>query len=265
MMRRLGWPVNAKRVRRWMEELGIDGAPPKRRQRTTNSNHSFPRYPNLVKDLEITRPDHVWVADITYIRLRHEFVYLAVLMDVFTRSIRGWHLAATSTKASPWPPSNALSSWPPRPSITPIRACSTRPPPMSSACRPSTFSSAWRPSASLAKMVMPNASCAPSRKSRPRLPVDDIVVAADKTKSVAVCPWALLELARVCQEYRAVHGGSEPCLSPSPPSCPPAVSETARPRTALGGDSSGPAGGVTPPAGSNARRTPRSRRRGGAA
>ena len=44
-------------------------------------------------DLEITRPDQVWVADITYIRLRQEFVYLAVLMDVFTRNIRGWHLS----------------------------------------------------------------------------------------------------------------------------------------------------------------------------
>jgi putative transposase len=95
MMRRLSWPVNSKRVRRWMDELGIHGAPPSRRKRTTNSNHAFPRYPNLVKDLEITRPDQVWVADITYIRLRREFVYLAVLMDVFTRSIRGWHLGRT--------------------------------------------------------------------------------------------------------------------------------------------------------------------------
>jgi len=93
MMRRLDWPVNAKRVRRWMTELGIHGAPPTRTKRTTNSNHAFPRYPNLVKDLEITRPDQVWVADITYIRLRREFVYLAILMDVFTRSIRGWHLS----------------------------------------------------------------------------------------------------------------------------------------------------------------------------
>jgi putative transposase len=93
MMRRLDWPVNAKRVRRWMDELGIHGAPPIRKKRTTNSNHAFPRYPNLVKDLEITRPNQVWVADITYIRLRREFVYLAILMDVFTRSIRGWHLS----------------------------------------------------------------------------------------------------------------------------------------------------------------------------
>ena len=92
MMRRLGWAVNGKRVRRWMEELNINGAPPARTRRTTDSNHAFPRFPNLVKDLEITRPNQVWVADITYIRLRQEFVYLAVLMDVFTRNIRGWHL-----------------------------------------------------------------------------------------------------------------------------------------------------------------------------
>ena len=93
MMRRLGWQVNDKRVRRWMDELGIHGKPPTRKKRTTNSNHAFPRYPNIVKDLEITRPNQVWVADITYIRLRREFVYLAVLMDLFTRSIRGWHLS----------------------------------------------------------------------------------------------------------------------------------------------------------------------------
>jgi putative transposase len=92
LMRRDGWPVNRKRVRRWMDELGITGAPPQRTRRTTNSQHAFPRYPNLVQNLQIRRPDQVWVADITYIRLRHDFVYLAVLMDVFTRTIRGWHL-----------------------------------------------------------------------------------------------------------------------------------------------------------------------------
>jgi putative transposase len=92
MMKRLGWSVNAKRVRRWMDELGLAGAPPVRKTRTTNSEHAFPRYPNLVKDLKIQRPEQIWVADITYIRLRDEFIYLAVVMDVFTRSIRGWHL-----------------------------------------------------------------------------------------------------------------------------------------------------------------------------
>lgn len=93
MMRRLGWHVNAKRVRRWMAELGIAGAPPPRGRRTTDSNHPFPRYPNLVENLEINRPDQVWVGDITYIRLGREFIYLAVLMDVCTRLVRGWHLS----------------------------------------------------------------------------------------------------------------------------------------------------------------------------
>jgi putative transposase len=60
--------------------------------RTTDSNHAYPRYPNLVADLTVTHPNHVWVGDITYVRVRTEFVYLAVLLDVFTRRIRGWHL-----------------------------------------------------------------------------------------------------------------------------------------------------------------------------
>jgi putative transposase len=84
--------VNTKRVRRLMAELGIQGRAPVRRKRTTNSDHPFPRYPNLVEGLEVVRPDQVWVADITYIRLQRDFVYLAVLMDVFTRQVRGWHL-----------------------------------------------------------------------------------------------------------------------------------------------------------------------------
>ena len=93
MLKRHGLTVNSKRVRRWMDELELSGAPPARKTRTTNSRHAFPRYSNLVKDLKIKRPEQVWVADITYIRLEHGFVYLAVIMDVFTRSIRGWHLS----------------------------------------------------------------------------------------------------------------------------------------------------------------------------
>lgn len=92
MLRRQGWGVNAKRVRRLMHELGLAAQPPKRRVRTTDSTHDFPRFPNLVKGLEVVRPEQVWVADITYVRLHHEFIYLAVLMDVFTRAIRGWNL-----------------------------------------------------------------------------------------------------------------------------------------------------------------------------
>lgn len=92
MLEREGFVVNGKRVRRLMSEQGIQGQQPVRRKRTTDSNHCFPRWPNLVEGLEIVRPEQVWVADITYIRLKGDFVYLAVLMDVYTRSIRGWHL-----------------------------------------------------------------------------------------------------------------------------------------------------------------------------
>lgn len=83
-----------------MHELGLTGkAPTRRRCRTTNSEHPYPRYPNLVRDVEVGHPDHVWVGDITYVRLRLEFVYLAVLMDVFTRAIRGWELSRSLNQA----------------------------------------------------------------------------------------------------------------------------------------------------------------------
>lgn len=91
-LHRQGWDINKKRVRRLMREKGLLAKAKRKARKTTQSEHDFPRYPNLVQDLEIVRPDQVWVSDITYIRLRYEFVYLAVIMDVFTRSIRGWHL-----------------------------------------------------------------------------------------------------------------------------------------------------------------------------
>lgn len=91
-LRREGWEVNSKHVRRLMRHLGVQGKRPVRKRRTTDSRHDFPRYPNLVQDLSVTHPDQVWVADVTYVRLLNEFVYLAVLLDVFTRGIRGWHL-----------------------------------------------------------------------------------------------------------------------------------------------------------------------------
>jgi len=91
-LRRQGWVVNHKRVRRLMLEMGLQVKGKRKARRTTNSEHNYPRYPNLVQDMEIVRPDQVWVSDITYIRLRDDFVYLAVIMDVFTRCIRGWHL-----------------------------------------------------------------------------------------------------------------------------------------------------------------------------
>ncbi len=61
--------------------------------RTTDSNHNFRVYPNLAKDLVPERPNQLWRADITYIRLRSEFVYLAVILDAFSRRVIGWALS----------------------------------------------------------------------------------------------------------------------------------------------------------------------------
>lgn len=93
LLRRAGWAVNHKRVQRLMVEMGLQRPLKRRKTRTTDSQHSFPRYPNLVSDLKPSCPDQVWVADITYVGLQREFVYLAVIMDVFTRTVRGWHLS----------------------------------------------------------------------------------------------------------------------------------------------------------------------------
>jgi transposase InsO family protein len=87
--------VNRKRVWRIMAKKKLLRITKRRKRRTTDSQHPYPRYPNLVKELSITSPDQVWVSDITYIRLHQEHVYLAIIMDVFTRTIRGWCLSRT--------------------------------------------------------------------------------------------------------------------------------------------------------------------------
>jgi transposase InsO family protein len=85
--------VNHKRVARVIRELGIRPKTKRKKRKTTQSRHEFPRYPNLLKDLVVERPNQVWVSDITYIHLARGDVYLAVLMDLFTRCIRGWFLS----------------------------------------------------------------------------------------------------------------------------------------------------------------------------
>lgn len=85
--------VNRKRIQRLMRQKGLLRPQKQTKGRTTNSQHPYPRYPNLVMDLQIDHPEQVWVCDITYVRLGNGFVYLAVIMDVFTRAIRGWNLS----------------------------------------------------------------------------------------------------------------------------------------------------------------------------
>jgi transposase InsO family protein len=85
--------VNRKRIQRLMRQKGLLRPQKRAKCRTTNSQHPYPRHPNLVMDLTVDHPEQVWVCDITYVRLGNGFVYLAVIMDVFTRAIRGWNLS----------------------------------------------------------------------------------------------------------------------------------------------------------------------------
>ncbi len=85
--------VNRKRIQRIMRQKGLLRPTKRAKCCTTNSRHSYPRYPNLVMNLEIDHPEQVWVCDMTYVRLGNGFVYLAVIMDVFTRAIRGWNFS----------------------------------------------------------------------------------------------------------------------------------------------------------------------------
>lgn len=88
-----GYRINRKRAQRIMRQKHWLRPVRRKGYRTTNSNHPYPRYDNLVKDLEVNQPEQVWVSDVTYIRLGQGFVFLAIVLDVFTRSVRGWHLS----------------------------------------------------------------------------------------------------------------------------------------------------------------------------
>jgi putative transposase len=92
-LQRDGWTVNHKRVLRVMREESLLCQLQRRFVTTTDSSHGLTRYPNLIADLVVTRPDQVWQADITYIRLPTGFVYLACVLDGYSRRCVGWALS----------------------------------------------------------------------------------------------------------------------------------------------------------------------------
>ncbi len=94
-LHRRGMQVNHKRVARIMREDSLLGIQPKRFVVTTNSSHKFEVYLNLAARMKLTAINQLWVADITYIRLKAEFVYLAVILDGFSRKVVGWALDRT--------------------------------------------------------------------------------------------------------------------------------------------------------------------------
>jgi putative transposase len=94
-LKRQGWKVGPNRVRRLMREDNLLCVRKRKFVVTTDSNHGLRVYPNLASELELSGINQLWVADITYIRLETEFVYLAVVIDAFSRRVIGWALDTT--------------------------------------------------------------------------------------------------------------------------------------------------------------------------
>ena len=91
-MHRQGQEVNHKRVLRIMREDNLLCIRKKFKIMTTDSNHNLPVFPNLAKNIAVTKPNQLWVADITYIQLQREYVYLAAIIERFSRKCIGWDL-----------------------------------------------------------------------------------------------------------------------------------------------------------------------------
>jgi transposase InsO family protein len=94
-LKRQGWQANHKRVGRILREDNLLCLRKKNFQVTTDSKHGFAVYPNLTRNFVPTARNQLWVADITYIRLAEEFVYLAVVLDAYSRLVIGWALERT--------------------------------------------------------------------------------------------------------------------------------------------------------------------------
>jgi len=92
-LQRQGYEVGERRVRRLLRAMGLMAVYPKKRLSIPDKAHK--KYPYLLKDIDITRPDHVWCTDITYIRMKKGFAYLAAVMDWASRYVIAWELPVT--------------------------------------------------------------------------------------------------------------------------------------------------------------------------
>jgi putative transposase len=96
-LKRQGYAINHKRVQRLMQLMGLQAIYPRPKTTVVGQGHKI--YPYLLRGLEITRPNMVWSADITYVPMRHGFMYLVAIIDWFSRYVLAWEL------------SNTLDSW----------------------------------------------------------------------------------------------------------------------------------------------------------
>ena len=108
-LRAHGRRVGRKRVARLMRGMGLSARRKRRFRRTTDSTHAFPVAPNLLgRDFTASAPDRVWLADLTYIWTAEGWLYLAVVLDLFSRRVVGWPWLTTSATNWRWLP----STWP---------------------------------------------------------------------------------------------------------------------------------------------------------
>jgi transposase InsO family protein len=92
-LKRQGVAIGERKLRRVMAKFDLHLRHKKRFVKTTNSNHDFEVYPNLIEELTVNDINQVWTADITYIRIENGFVYLAVIIDLFSRKVIGWQIS----------------------------------------------------------------------------------------------------------------------------------------------------------------------------
>jgi len=101
LLQRAGFVVGEEKVRRIMRNDNLLAVRRRKFVVTTDSNHRFQVHPNLAETLELSGVNQLWVADITYIRLRGEFVFLAVVLDAYSRKVIGWELGRTLETSLP--------------------------------------------------------------------------------------------------------------------------------------------------------------------
>lgn len=92
-LKRQGVTVGERKLRGILSKFSLQIRPKRRFVKTTDSNHNFEIYPNLIKEMTIDNVNQVWTADITYIRIENGFIYLAVVLDLFSRKVIGWQIS----------------------------------------------------------------------------------------------------------------------------------------------------------------------------
>lgn len=127
LVQRAGFVVGEQRVRRIMRTDNLLAVRRRKFVVTTDSNHRFRVHPNLAESMELTAINQLWVADITYVRLRQEFVFLAVVLDAFSRKVIGWELGRTlETKLPLAALEAALANRQPQPGLAHHSDCGTQ-------------------------------------------------------------------------------------------------------------------------------------------